>query len=953
MKKYFPIWNDIEVSMIMGRRREKIFDELSKQCEKLDKKTLMNKSGMTASDIAESLDMMRSNVSSELNQLVREKRVIKFVTRPVLYLPADLVQSKCGTVVHEFEIKSASLKEAVAQENNSESDEDPFAHLIGAAGSLKSSVKQARSAIVYPPRGLHTLILGSTGSGKTLFAHMMYNYAKSIGRINEDAPFIDFNCADYFNNPQLLIGQLFGYVKGAFTGAAHDQEGLVAKADGGILFLDEIHRLPPEGQEMLFYFMDNGRFSKLGETGNKRESHVLIIAATTADPESALLQTFLRRIPVMIKIPDFQSRTVDEQVELTKFLLSREAHRTHHKFHVSADVIKALIGSVTFGNIGQLKSNVQLVCAQGFLDSMNHEFVQLDVKMLPMEMREGLHRISHNPRINQRLNKLLPLFIVVTGYKDPMLTDVDQYEPPFDLYKMISGKYDTLTSEGLSVHDARKMIAEDIKDQVKNFYQRTKKDDLLLSVDKRIANLSEDLESICSEALGSHLGSQFISLLNVHLSAYLDHPCRKIDCAPNLKQSLFTYAQKDYEAAAKIARLIDKQLAVTLPEVEIVYIAFLLRSFVELSQQKNVGIVVAAHGPQTASSMVSVVKELMGEYPVAAVDMPLNLNFNDIFDEIVRAVRSVDQGAGVLMMVDMGSLYYFEDKIARSAKVHVKAIDMVSTPMILDAVKDANYLHMDLKDIVDSLYKIRGTIDQGRERSDDEKQKAILTICTTGSGIAKRIKGIVEKFVRNITDEDILIIPVSIEGLYEHAQKIQKTYTIVASIGAKNPKLEGVPFITLSQFVSGEGQGLLQSVLSAKPFLNKENPSHVIVKGVCEDSLQDMLMYLNPKRAVDAILDFSDALQKILDMHFKNATQIRLIMHLAFALEREVSRSQLKYEGAFGSEKQQVLERLRPAFEVIKYKLNIQMSAGEMYYFIDMMFDELGKKALLTPVPNI
>lgn len=330
----------------MGRRREKIFEELTRQCGKLDKKTLMDKSGVTASDIAESLDIMRSNVSSELNQLVREKRVVKFVTRPVLYLPAELVHSKLGVNVHDYEIKSASLKEAVAQDNDSDSNTDPFAHLIGAAGSLKSSVKQARSAIVYPPRGLHTLILGPTGSGKTLFAHMMFNYAKSIGRIKEDAPFIDFNCADYFNNPQLLIGQLFGYVKGAFTGAVRDQEGLVAKADGGILFLDEIHRLPPEGQEMLFYFMDNGRFSKLGETGNKRESHVLIIAATTADPESALLQTFLRRIPVMIKIPEFQSRTVDEQVELTKFLLSREAHRTHHKFHVSSDVIKALSGSL-------------------------------------------------------------------------------------------------------------------------------------------------------------------------------------------------------------------------------------------------------------------------------------------------------------------------------------------------------------------------------------------------------------------------------------------------------------------------------------------------------------------------------------------------------------------------------------------------------------------------------
>ncbi|GAY78137.1 NtrC family transcriptional regulator, ATPase domain [Sporolactobacillus inulinus] len=792
-----------------GTAERKIYDELTRQCAQLGKKKLLEVSGVSASDLADALDIMRSNVSAELNELVREKRVIKFVTRPVLYVPAELIQQQFGDAVDTYEIKCASIKEWFDQERTREKNEDPFSHLIGSDKSLKKSVKQAKSAIVYPPRGLHTLILGPTGSGKTLFAHMMHNYAISIKRINENAPFIDFNCADYYNNPQLLIGQLFGYVKGAFTGAARDQDGIVAKADGGILFLDEIHRLPPEGQEMLFYFMDTGRYSKLGETGNKHDARVLIIGATTADPESALLQTFLRRVPVMINIPNFQSRSVSEQIELTKFLLSREAHRTHHKFHVSADVIKALIGSVTFGNIGQLKSNVQLICAQGFLDSMNQDYVELDAKMLPAEMQEGLHRISHQPKINQELNKLLPLYLVVTGSKDPLLNDVDQYEPPFDLYKMISGKYDSLIEEGLSAHDIRKMVMEDIKNQVKKFYQKASSELVNAVVDQRVAALSKDLEMICARVLGQHLSHQFVSLLSVHLSSFLERPLRRIDGSPDA--AMFPCA-KDYEAAVEIASLIDRHLHVTLPEVEVVYIAFLIGSFVELSQQRNVGIVVAAHGPQTASSMVSVVKELMGDYPIAAVDMPLSLNFGDIFENIVDAVRSVDQGAGVLMMVDMGSLYYFEEKISRGAKVRVKAIDMVSTPMVLDAVKNANYLHMDLNGIVDSLYKLRRTVGLEARGTQSERQKAILTICTTGSGIAKRIKNIVSMYLRNITDEEIIVIPVSIEDLYDVAQKMQNKYEVVASIGAKNPKLEGVPYITLSQFVGGEGQEILQSV---------------------------------------------------------------------------------------------------------------------------------------------
>ncbi|GAY78136.1 hypothetical protein NBRC111894_3690 [Sporolactobacillus inulinus] len=69
------------------------------------------------------------------------------------------------------------------------------------------------------------------------------------------------------------------------------------------------------------------------------------------------------------------------------------------------------------------------------------------------------------------------------------------------------------------------------------------------------------------------------------------------------------------------------------------------------------------------------------------------------------------------------------------------------------------------------------------------------------------------------------------------------------------------------------------------------------------DSLQDMLMYLNPKRAVAAILEFNEAVQKAIHLHFKNATQIRIVMHLAFALEREIARAPLTYEGARTAEK--------------------------------------------------
>ena len=74
------------------------------------------------------------------------------------------------------------------------------------------------------------------------------------------------NCAQYADNPELLTSNLFGHVSGAYTGATQDKVGAFEAADGGLLFLDEVHRLSPEGQEKLFTYLDQGIIYRLGET---------------------------------------------------------------------------------------------------------------------------------------------------------------------------------------------------------------------------------------------------------------------------------------------------------------------------------------------------------------------------------------------------------------------------------------------------------------------------------------------------------------------------------------------------------------------------------------------------------------------------------------------------------------------------------------------------------------
>ncbi|RYL93061.1 sigma-54-dependent transcriptional regulator [Sporolactobacillus sp. THM7-4] len=941
------------------KRIDRIYKKLEEKCDALTKDQLLEREGFSANDLAGDLGMLRNNISLELNNLVRLREVIKIKKRPVLYIPRDTVKKNFGNIVDQTILDIPSLKDLYLAKRKSDigKDVDPFSLLIGSDGSLKKQVGQAKAAVVYPPGGLHTLILGPTGSGKTLFAHMMHSYAKYMNRMDENSPFIVFNCADYYNNPDLLISQIFGHVKGAFTGADSDKQGLVEKANGGILFLDEVHRLPPEGQEMIFYFMDTGRFNRLGETEKRRQSKVLVIAATTEDPSSAFLKTFLRRIPITITMPSFQERQVKEKVDLTRHLLSKEAKRIHKDIKVNEDVIKALIGSVTFGNVGQLKSNIQFVCAQGFLESMESPYVNLYVKMLPQEMKEGLSLISRNVRENEEISTCVGKTTVITGEGSKELVDDDVYELPFDMYKIIEDKANLLKQENVDQAEINRFVATDIKLHIKSFYQQvTRSPNMKLAklVDKRVLSLAEELRSLAESMLNKSFNDKFLYFISLHIDGFLKRKNNLNPGTPPPHGRLIDENEIEYQVALRMGELIEEKLPVSLPKIEIMYLAILLASANELNQKGKVGIVVATHGNSTASSMVSVTEELLGDYNVRPVDMPLDVSFKDIFDQMIAAVREVDQGEGVLMLVDMGSLYYFEEKIREESGVDVKAIDRVSTPMVLDAVRKANFLDMDLKSIYDSLKNheyVNGEGVDDMTSPDSDKPKAILTVCSSGQGTAKKLEELIKTFINDITEEPIRIIPLSIVGLNQTAQELAKKYNIIASIGIKKPRINA-PFISLEHFIEGKGQLTIEQAIRSQNIQIKNEKSDAIVRNLCEDSLKMMLTYLNPYRAISTLLEFCEQLQKEWDVHFKNTMTLRIVVHSAFAVERAVTGDTLDYKNPVSEEKKMYLNKVREAARVIEKEMSVQLPDEELFYIVDLLRDEFPGKTRQTKSSN-
>ena len=148
-------------------------------------------------------------------------------------------------------------------------------------GEGDSRIEVLKGIDIEIEKGELCVLLGPSGSGKSYLAGLMHQFAIHNHILAPDAPFHIFNCAQYANNPELLSSNLFGHSKGAFTGAVCDTKGILAASDGGILFLDEVHRLNFENQEKLFIFLDKGIFRKVGENAVWQKANVRIIMATT------------------------------------------------------------------------------------------------------------------------------------------------------------------------------------------------------------------------------------------------------------------------------------------------------------------------------------------------------------------------------------------------------------------------------------------------------------------------------------------------------------------------------------------------------------------------------------------------------------------------------------------------------------------------------------------------
>lgn len=733
-----------------------------------------------------------------------------------------------------------------------------FDTLIGAFGSLKSKVELAKASILYPPNGLHTLIYGLTGVGKSELAECMYKFAIESGAKEKTAPFVVFNCADYAENPQLLLSQLFGHVKGAYTGAEANKEGFVEMADNGILFLDEIHRLPPEGQEILFYLIDKGKFRRLGETQSTRTAKVMIITATSEDPESSLLITFRRRIPMLIELPSLKERPFSERYEIITKFLSKEAFRINRTIIVKADVIRALMLYDCSGNIGQLRSDIQVACARSFLNSMKDKKIDVITRIsdLPNHIRTGLLNISkREPEIEQFVNEDV---IINPNNSGEMLLKEDRYILQDNIYQYIEERFTELEKEGLTTEQINKIVGNQVEVELKRFVKNIdskgsiSKKELQQIVGEKIIEVVEkvirvgkqyfdDIQENIYYPLATHISATYSRLIN-----------GKAIINPQLEHIKTEYS-KEYEVAKLMAGIISEDLGVILPEDEFGFIAMYLRTFCGKKQTRKgrVGVIVLTHG-HVANGMADVANRLLGVNHAVGIEMSLDESPQSALEKTIEVVKNIDEGKGCIILVDMGSLITFGEIITKKTGITTMAVGRVDTVMVLDVLRRAIIEDSNLKEIVQAVNCDKhyvGRIEGVKEIN--KLPKAIVTLCITGEGTALNIKKYIEDLLPETKDK-VDIIPVGImkqDDIEEQIRSISEKNNILAIVGTINPNIEDISFISVEEVIKGYGLEEIKKILGIKGKVKNK-----LMSVIKEDLILSNLEATSKDEVIDALV---------------------------------------------------------------------------------------------------
>lgn len=772
-----------------------------------------------------------------------------------------------------------------------------FDNLIGSYGSLKSNIKNAIEAIVYPSHGLPVLITGSHGTGKLLFAHAIYNEAIRRKILTEKAIFKLIDCEDYRNQLNVLKREL----------KTISTQSNKIKSEDSYVCIKNLQAFKPVDQHGLFTYIMQ-----------QPDSTIRYIFSTTNTNLSLQDNIYLKNAMVRIDLLDLDSRPFHEKVAFIIMFLQQQADQINKKILISPSELIKLAKLRQADNIRGLQNTIKLLVASAYARSlkMNQLVIGLDVN----------HAISIIP--NQNL-----LQTSITRVVNNIL-------------QLNSNSHTLLTQLTDSLNHG-----EPITEQ--NFYLlKALKQVSIITNEPALLSLAPTLKAAAQKYITTPYGVNFPQNSNfwnqIALSSIYANLCSinlpDDEQSSKLQEALRNHYPRSYYLFKKLLTKIEPQYV----KNSYYYLPFfiLMASSTDKIESVQYNAILLAHGEHTASSIQQVVNSLCGNYFFEAFDMPIDVTLDQINGYVQEYLTDQSPSAnGNIVLFDMGSLRQMFREIKKVSDQELIVVNNVTTAMALDIG-----LRVQRNDAFQSIAEASeqyGATTEAQYYEGLSNKKNIIVSCMSGVGLSEEVKKLIDATLSPALE----VIAVDYKELhtlltnhdrkfFSNTQLILTTTDVAGDIGANI----GIDIVNVYNVFDKASSQKMQTVLRNCG----ESPQSInelidrLVRFLSIEGIRGRLQILNPDIVIQEIQRIVSHYEDFYNVKFGSRLKLNLYMHLSLMIERMMTskRSTTSIDRATLTPPEQEFFSLSSGiFQPVEQKFNIKVQDYEIALLYQLLKD--------------
>lgn len=600
---------------------------------------------ITTRFLSEKLKMQRTNISSILNQLVNEGKLVKYNGRPVLYQLAD---------------------------ENTSGNGDVFEQLVGYDSSLKEAIASAKAAVLYPEGNPTILITAKHGSGVSHFAKTVFRFAQASGKLKTRAPWILWDCKTLFNDQDKFQEIFLG---------DHEKEGILKKASGGMLILENIDVVSERNLDWLLAFLRGEKIQGQDEWPWQKDYHCITIFSTMKDTNEMMLNLLRGQMDFRISLPSLEERSIEERFLILQKFFKEEAKAMDRMIEVDTSILHALLLYEVTDDIKGLKNDIHTGCANSYVRSYNTEKKTIVLLMsdFPNYVRKG---IMYYRSYKNEIDEMIKNGCKYTFYKNQMLRDNKTAKK--DIYQSIDARKRDLERHALTEEEINMAVSNQLESEFEEYFEQLCErvdsiDTLNKMVSEKLISLTRKFLLKAAEQLSCEFSKEIFCGICLHVNSCLIKVSKKQRISNEEIARLLSKYPMHYELVKEFQVELGKEFNVKLNVDDLIFLLmFLLEAKKDVNESKVVTLI-AMHGSHAASSIAAVVNVLSDDSNVQAFDMDLDKNVRIVYEELKEKIIKIDQGKGILLIYDMGLIHTMAESIAQETKIAIRCVEVPIT----------------------------------------------------------------------------------------------------------------------------------------------------------------------------------------------------------------------------------------------------------------------------------